>query len=182
MFVEIGRTVDQFVAFVIFELLTNQPESMYQEINEFAAKFRIGDGDLNTFYPREFQESEDLKKHGMFSSMLPLFLVEDDWKAYRGEFPVPGRDNPSHCDFEESTHFRGTIDSLEWSEKDHLESFYGLLNKGRYEDAWMCLNSSGWTGEEAMEALESLSQKGNCVVFCHLVEKWKSTHVGIDNY
>jgi hypothetical protein len=188
---ELARNFTQFVYVRLFQEFAVSDELSDESVN-LALEAGISDTDHIQEIVEEYGDDEAaLLNLPCFRGDPPQACFEN-LASYPGDFPRPGVDaSPlslsGACGYEIHSRFgNGVPDPDRLRERvaalpgappwlkggKQTEVFERLLGDGDLAGAWLCLNSPGWTFDQARLAIASLSSRAKDPIFATLAEAW----------
>lgn len=182
MTVEIARTPEQFFCGCIMSAIVAE-DGLTDSIRQFA--HRVGVDNINELDAVSLQTGDDPQGYTQlrqFSDLVPLESVRNS-DVYLGGFPVPLFEKRNVwwervCSFEVSEDvlkvWPSMIEIPPWLVPDNskYDLFKYYVAEGRYDRAWLTLNSSGWTIGDAHNAIRALCRITEERVFHQIANAW----------
>jgi hypothetical protein len=178
---EVARTEDQFFCrSLIYAIIA--ADGVTSAVKNFANE--IGINNLSEIDELTLNTGDDPKKFirlPQFVSKTPLETIGDA-KAYDGDFPTGDFSKSQSwlrktCTFEFNEQILSDwpcgLEKPRWLRgQEQLPLFNELLSLGDLENAWLTLNSTGWTFADAVVAIQQLAQTARDESFNLLASAW----------
>jgi hypothetical protein len=182
--IEVARSVEQFFRYLILSAIVDN-DGVTPKIQQFAQS--VGVHNLEEIDQISLDSGDDprgLRALPEFCSNLPLESIATP-DEYNGDFPVllsngSIRTGDLSCEFEIASDVlkraKNLRDNPSWinnglSRRAHFEV---CLREGRLGDAWLALNSRGWSISDARQAIMKLSDTAGDPSFSVLANSWLS--------
>lgn len=186
---EIARSFEQLVQTIaIWSIVEN--DGVEREVERFARS--VGLSNLEILDQLTLASGDDptgFLSLPAFEVDPPAWSLDDETGEYLGDFPVGDAtdlDLEQVCSLElapaqvEQIRDLGREKLPPWlSGRDQKEVFESLLKERDVRGAWMCLNSSGWQFEEAIEGIRRLGFLAEDESFTSLAREWASNVRGL---
>lgn len=179
--VEIARTSEQFIYFVAMAAIVEH-DGITAEVERFLTSVGIGNGDeIEAVAMRYGDDPTGFVHLAPFRKSTPQTCL-DIVEKYDGEFPkikdgvvVSGLRTSSEFEYYPSGEL--AIDAgcifLKKGESGR-DGFFRCVDEGNLGQAWLILNSRGWSISDARTAIVKLAQAGQDPHFDDLVSAWLS--------
>lgn len=182
--IEVARSVEQFLCLVIL-LAIVENDGVSPEIERFAQAVGIRNlAEIDRLSLESGDSPQGLSTLPEFRGNLPLESVARP-EEYTGDFPALLSESSLQytnlsCEFEISSDaLRGLQESRDvpsWlsSGEPRRVHFDRCVDNGRIGEAWLTLNSKGWTILEARAAISKLAEVAHDPNFTALASSWLS--------
>lgn len=184
---EIARSPDQLFAVLLMEgLVFTDGQQVAGEVDLGVFAENVGFTGLpllQQLYQHHGEDPQTYTELELFAHTTPLQYVTDPRAQYTGEFPVGTPDPTSArwqqcCSCEIPYEARAELSEVPglplwlYAHTPKPPLFDACLATGELGNAWLTLNSSGWTIAEAKQALAALSARAGDAAFGQLAEEW----------
>lgn len=182
--VEVARSVEQFLCLIVLSAIVEN-EGVSPEIERFAQSVGVRNlAEIDHLSLESGDSPQGLSTLPQFRGSLPLESIVRP-EEYTGDFPALLSESSMQytnlsCEFEISAEaLRRIQDSHNvpsWLNSDvsRMAHFDRCVGDGRIGEAWLTLNSKGWTISEARAAISKLAEVAHDSHFTDLASSWLS--------
>jgi hypothetical protein len=181
---EVARTAEQLFCVLAMDALALSDGTVTGELQRFAAAVGLKNlADLRSLALASGDNPKGFRKLSQFRSQCPLDSVGDS-DAYDGDFPRTDRLAADDwwnrcCSFELADRdvvWPPGVVPPAWLDRavPQKDTFARVLRAGMLDQAWLCLNSTGWEIADARAAIQQLRDAAHDPQFDVLTESWLS--------